>query len=89
MHVLTDAPPSVPQRGAPLVSVLTSRELKPKWEAKRLERLRKRHVVLKARDLRRRGLLLGEEDGAYDEEEEAVAMYLNRLYVPFEMLPPC
>ena len=40
MHVLTDVLPSVPQRGAPLVSALTSRKLKPKLESRRLERLR-------------------------------------------------
>ena len=44
MRVLADAPPSVPSRGAPLVSILTFRKFKPKWEARRLERLRVRRA---------------------------------------------
>ena len=49
MHVLIDVLPSVPQRGAPLASVLASRKLKPKWEARRLERQRMKHAELRAR----------------------------------------
>ena len=55
IHVLTDVPPSVPQRGEPSVSVLTSRKRKPKWERARLrglrkwliERLKRRNVMFK------------------------------------------
>ena len=39
IHVLIDVLPSVPQRGEPLVSVLTSREFKPKWERLRLRKI--------------------------------------------------
>ena len=46
MHVLSDVPPSVPPRSAPLVSVLSSRELKPRREACRLERLGVRRTRL-------------------------------------------
>ena len=41
MHVLHDAAPSVPPRGEPLVSVLTSGE--PSWERARLRGTRRRH----------------------------------------------
>ena len=43
MHVLTNAPPSVPPRSEPMVSVCTSRERKLKWERARLRGIRKRH----------------------------------------------
>ena len=40
MHVLIELLPSVPQRGVPLVSAFTSRNFQPKWDSRRLERLR-------------------------------------------------
>ena len=67
MHVLADVYPSVPQRGAPSFSVLTSRELKPKWEARRLESLKMRRVR------RVRGEDDSEEDVEESSEEESVA----------------
>ena len=68
MHVLVGVPPSVPPMGAPLVSILASRGFKPKWEARRLERLRVRRV----RCVRSRG---GRSEGYNREssEEESVA----------------
>ena len=45
MHVLTVIPHSVPQRGVPLVSIFRSRELKPKWECERLNRLSMRRAA--------------------------------------------
>ena len=54
MHVLTDVPPSVPQRGEPLVSVLTSRKLKPKWERARLRRLKRRYIEQQIRRVDRK-----------------------------------
>ena len=44
MHVLSDVPPSVPQRGEPLVSILTSRKRQPRWERARLRRIRRRYI---------------------------------------------
>ena len=44
MHVLIDVPPSVPQRGEPLVSILKSQKRQPKWARARLRGLRRRHV---------------------------------------------
>ena len=44
VHVLTDVPPVVPKRGEPLVSILRSREIKPKWERERLGELRRRRA---------------------------------------------
>ena len=44
MDVLVDVPPAVPQRGAPLVSVLRTRVLKPKWERERRKILNKRRT---------------------------------------------
>ena len=44
MHVLRYAPPSVPPRGEPMVSVLTSRKRKPRWERMRLEAIRRRRI---------------------------------------------
>ena len=41
IHALRDTPPSVPQRGEPLVSVLKSKELKPKWERDRFRKHKK------------------------------------------------
>ena len=65
LHVLTDAPPSVPQRGEPLVSVLTSRKRKPKWERARLKGLRKRRIAC----LKRRNAMIREvRYGVFDEE---------------------
>ena len=65
IHVLADAPPSVPQRIEPLVSVLTSRERKPKWERARLRGLRKRRIAY----LKRRNAMIREERyGGFDEE---------------------
>ena len=65
IHVLTDVPPSVPQRGEPLVSVLTSRKRKPKWERARLRGLRKRRIAY----LKRRNAMVREERyGWFDEE---------------------
>ena len=61
IHVLTDVPPSVPNRGVPLVSTLTSRKLRPNWELRRLERLR---ILEMERDLRR----FGEDEGSSEEE---------------------
>ena len=74
IHVLTDVPPSVPNRGDPLVSALTSRKLRPNWERRRLERVRMKKME---RDLRR----FGEGDKSSEEgsvggessEEESVA----------------
>ena len=43
MHVLTDAPPSVPPRGEPMVFVPTSRERKPHWERAQRKGIRKRY----------------------------------------------
>lgn len=39
IHVLSDAPPSVPQRGEPLVSALRSRKFEPRWERTRLRKI--------------------------------------------------
>ena len=64
MHVLSDVRPSVPTRGAPLASALTSRKLKPKWEYRRLEKLR---IQQMERDLRRL------EEGEESSEEGSVA----------------
>ena len=44
MHVLIDVPPAVPQRSAPLVSVLRAMALKPRWERERLRRLNRRRI---------------------------------------------
>ena len=53
IQFLEDAPPSVPQRGEPLVSVLTSRERKPKWERVRFMSLKTRLIQrLKPRNVR-------------------------------------
>ena len=64
IHVLTDAPPSAPQRGEPLVSVLTSRKRKPKWERARLRGLRKRLIER----LERRNAMVREERFGGDDE---------------------
>ena len=44
IHVLGDAPPSVPQRGEPLVFIFRIRELKLKWGRMRFRKLRRRRV---------------------------------------------
>ena len=44
VQFLEDLRPSLPQRGEPLVSVLTSREHKPKWERVRFMGLKRRHI---------------------------------------------
>ena len=54
VHVLTDVPPSVPQRGEPLVSVLTSRKFQPKWERARFRRLKRRYIEQPIRRLDRK-----------------------------------
>ena len=41
IHALRDTPPSVPQRGEPLVSVLRTKELKPKWGRDRFRKHKK------------------------------------------------
>ena len=64
IHVLTDVPPSVPQRGEPLVSVLTSRKRKPKWERARLRGLRKRLI----QRLKRRNVMIREERFGGDDD---------------------
>ena len=64
MHVLIDVFPSVPNRGAPLVSALTSRKLKPKLEYRRLGKLK---VLQMDRDLKRF------EEGEESSKEESVA----------------
>ena len=66
MHVLADVPPSVPNRGAPLVSALTSRKLRPNWERRRIERLRIKEMD---RDLRRFG------EGEESSEGESVSSH--------------
>ena len=73
IHVLTDAPPSVPQRGEPLVSVLTSRGRKPKWERIRLRGLKKRLIERpKRRNARFKEDVYGEDNG-YSFREEGIA----------------
>ena len=42
MHVLTDAPPSVPPRGEPMVFVLESRVRTPNWERERFRGIKRR-----------------------------------------------
>ena len=44
IYALKDAPPSVPQRGEPLVSVLTSRKFEPHWERKRFREICRNRV---------------------------------------------
>ena len=63
MHVLSDVPPSVPLRRAPLASVLACRELKPKLEFERLNGLR----------MRRARPVYSEEDDEKIFEEESFA----------------
>ena len=77
MHVLTDAPPSVPPRGEPVVSVLTSRKRKPKWERARLRGIRRRYLEkMYRRDCRVEREMSGyvdESDGEESSEEESIA----------------
>ena len=54
VHALSEAPPPVPQRGEPLMSVLRSRKLKPMCER---ERFRK-HKRWRVRCLERRGEMM-------------------------------
>ena len=89
MHVLIDAPPSVPQRGAPLVSVFPSRKFKPKWEARRLERLRARYALLRARRLEKYDDWESSEEGSVTQhtrqvvctptEEELAVLFVSRV----------
>ena len=73
MHVLVDQPPSIPQKRAPLVSVFTSRELKPKWEARPLQRSRVKHAELRARREGSEESSEGYNDWESFEEEESAA----------------
>ena len=77
MHVLTDAPPSVPPRGEPMVFVLTSRKREPKWERARHKGIQKRYIErLYRRDRRIKRASDGyvdEGDGGESSEEESVA----------------
>ena len=71
MHVLTDIPPSVPQRGAPLVSILRSRKLKPKWECERFNRLSMRWVARVRSDDGSGEDIEGDEEESSEEESIA------------------
>ena len=76
IHVLSDVPPSVPQREEPLVSVLTSREFSPKWERERFKEPMRRRI----RKWRRRAWSdKSDEDGKEEtSEEEGVRSALER-----------
>ena len=89
VHVLSDVPPPVPKRGAPLVSALTSRKFKPKWEYRRFEKLRMlqmEHVLCRANsdesgeefsDEERR--VAREISSMHPEEEELVVFFVSRV----------
>ena len=70
VHVLSDVPPSVPQRGAPLVSVLASRQHTPKCESRRFERIRLLRRLRMRRTLREEDSEDGDEESS---EEESLA----------------
>ena len=77
MDILTDTPPSVPPRGEAMVSVLTSRERKPKLERARLRGIQKRRRDKLDRisdqvDRRRRGYF-GDSDSEESSGEESIA----------------
>ena len=77
MHVLTDAPPSVPPRGEPMVFVFTSRKRKLEWERARLKGIGKRYVERLCRRGRRNERewngYVDERDSEESSEEERVA----------------
>ena len=84
MHVLTDSPPSVPPRGEPMVSVLTSMDQKPRWVRARRKGIGKRYVERvchwrreERREKRRRKRewsgYVDEGDDEESSEEESVA----------------
>ena len=70
IHALSDAPPSVPRRGEPLVSVLGSRKLKPKWERGRLRAHKRWRVRCWWNILERRGGMMRRGSGYYSEIDE-------------------
>ena len=76
IRALADTSPSVPQRGEPLVSVLRSRELKPKWERERLRKHKRWLIRFRERMGRYDGKCSGrysESDGEESSEEESIA----------------
>ena len=75
MHVLTDTPPSVPQRGEPMVCVLRSRVRTPKWERERLKGIKRRdrikeEVYLEYKDSFCRSCLWASSGGCSEESSE-------------------
>ena len=72
MHVLRDAPPSVPPRGEEMVSVLTSRKRKPRWERARHEGIARRYNERMTRRFGRRRYI-EESDSGESSEEESIA----------------
>ena len=83
LHVLEDAPPSVPPRGEPMVCVLTSRVRTPVWEPARHNGIQRRYLEklyrkdfrwMLIRDYRlererRIGYIVGGDGGESSEEE--------------------
>ena len=76
MNVLRDAPPPVPPRGEPMVSVLTSRKRKPRWERMRLEAIKRRRIRKKNNRFLRepvRRWYADENNSEETSEEESIA----------------
>ena len=65
MHVLSDVPPSVPQRGEPLVCILTSGKRQPTWERARLRGIWRRRVKRMMRSEE------WSEDGSESDDDES------------------
>ena len=79
VHVLIDVPPSVPRRGGPLVSVLRSRNFKPKWACARINELSMRRAR-RARDEESSGDSEGDGEESSEEGERRVARKIGSLH---------